>query len=86
MEQFDNFKGADESVNCIQTKNCSVLTLIEPARNVYVKVTIQLVRIELDSGTTHTVISERIWEGIRKPVLAAPPNITAYGAFTLPVL
>lgn len=42
--------------------------------------------MELYTGSAHTVISERVWEGICKPVLSAPPHLNAYGGFTLPVL
>ena len=70
----------NETVNSLPCRS-------EPARHVKINVCGRDVIMELDTGSAHTVISERIWRTLgSKQQLSKAPQLTAYGGYQLQVL
>ena len=56
------------------------------ARHATLSVMGQQLKMELDTGSAYTVISEYTWHSIGSPALNPAPTLTAYGGFPLSVL
>lgn len=75
-EEFDHFD--NETVNAFQSSS-------NPATHATVEVCGKRIRMELDTGSTHTVVSDKVWNEIGAPVLETALKFTAYGLFQLPI-
>lgn len=58
----------------------------QPAVFVLVHVNSLALKIELDTGSNHSLFGSGVWEHLGKPSLHGGPNLMAYGVYTLPVL
>ena len=57
-----------------------------PAQHVNVEVIGHNVQLELENGSANTVVSERVWRSLCASNLSTAPQLTTYGAFSIPVL
>ena len=74
---LDNVSG-DDTINSLNGTS-------EPAKNATLVINGEKLSLELDTGSAHTVICERIWKLLGSPRLSNPPQLKAYGGFKLPV-
>ena len=58
----------------------------DSARQVTITVNNQQLKMELDTGSSSTVVDKQIWKLIGFPALAKAPSLTAYGGYPLLVL
>ena len=68
----------DSTVNALSSN-------IWQARHVDIMISGAQIRMELDTGSAHTVVSERVWRTIGSPALSTAPQLTDYGGFALPI-
>ena len=74
MDEYDD----EETVNALQNGS-------QPASHATLDICGKPVRMELDTGSAHTVVNDKIWHEIGAPVLSSAPKLTAYGGFQLPI-
>ena len=75
----DDYYNGNDTVNAIGDRT-------EPARHATLTVQGRQLQMELDTGSAHFVVDERVWKTLGSPKLTNAPSLTAYGGFSLSVM